>query len=257
LLPQQGTIELWVNPTTLIGTHGILGTFGLANGNDRLWMAVTGAGGGPGVGPNRLAVNLGSCCVNDFDIATPLTPGVWTHLALTFDYTADSYVLYVDGQAVAFSTAPRNAPSQALRFGGIASDFGQNFFFHGLMDEVTVYDRVLEAAELLAIFQAGNAGKCTTHADLDGDGVLADRCPETVLNPTVVLDHCDAGVANSIFPSGCSLTDLLTACATDAHTHRQFVRCATKVTRELTRLGVLTEVQQTALQRCVEQADLP
>src|SRR5262245_54742490 len=35
LLPQQGTIELWVNPSVLTNTHGIIGTFGLANGTDR------------------------------------------------------------------------------------------------------------------------------------------------------------------------------------------------------------------------------
>src|SRR5215510_14325242 len=36
LLPQQGTIELWVQPSSFSATHGLLGTFGTANGNDRL-----------------------------------------------------------------------------------------------------------------------------------------------------------------------------------------------------------------------------
>src|SRR6266481_997702 len=45
LLPQQGTVELWVNPSSFSSTHGILGTFGTANGNDRLWIVATGAAG--------------------------------------------------------------------------------------------------------------------------------------------------------------------------------------------------------------------
>jgi hypothetical protein len=146
-----------------------------------------------------------------------------------------------------------------LSFGGLGSDFGQFFFFHGLMDEVTLYDHVLDAAEIQALFAAGSAGKCPPPPDSDGDRVSDDKnlCPASERSPTVILDSCDAGVANSLFPSGCSLTDLLTACATDAHTHRQFVRCATNVTKGLARLGVLIGVQQTALQVCAEQADLP
>jgi len=163
LLPQQGTIELWVHPVALTSDHGILGTFGTANGDDRLWIGATGPSGGVGVGPNRLVVNLGSRSVNDIDIPTPLSVGTWTHLALTFDYSADQYTVYVNGVAVVTSTAARNAPTHAVSFGALTSDFGQSFFFPGLLDEITLYDRVLEASEIDAIFHAGSAGKCHTN----------------------------------------------------------------------------------------------
>ena len=160
LLPQQGTVELWVKPSSLSTTHGLLGTFGTANGNDRLWMVATGPGGGPGVGPNRLVVNLGSCCVNDIDIPSPLLVGTWTHMALTFDYQANQHTLYVNGQAVITSMAARNTPTRPVSFGAITSDFGQAFFFPGLLDEVSLYERVLSASEIRALFTAGSAGKC-------------------------------------------------------------------------------------------------
>lgn len=160
ILPQQGTIEFWLNPASLSAIHGIIGTVGIANGDDRLWLTARGPLGGLGVGPNNLVVNTGSCCVNEIITPSPLVVSTWTHLALTFDYLNDVYTLYINGQFAAASTAPRNTPTQPLSFGGLLSNFGQFFFFDGLMDEVTVYDRVLDAAELLAIFEAGSAGKC-------------------------------------------------------------------------------------------------
>jgi concanavalin A-like lectin/glucanase superfamily protein len=164
ILPPVGTIELWVNPTSLdspSSTQILTGTHGTANGNDRLWIVSVGSGGGPGVAPNTFVVNVGSCCVNDIVLFTnPLSVGTWTHIALTFDYTLGVYRLYVDGVLEASATAPRNAPTQAFRLGGATSDFGQNFFFHGAVDEVSVYDRVLAASEIQAIVSAGSAGKC-------------------------------------------------------------------------------------------------
>lgn len=41
LLPPQGTIDLWVNPTALDTIEGIFGTFGIANGDDRHWPQST------------------------------------------------------------------------------------------------------------------------------------------------------------------------------------------------------------------------
>jgi hypothetical protein len=156
LLTSQGSLVLWLNSTSLDTLNGIFGTFSKANGNDRLASSVAGLSGGPGVGPNRLAVNLGSAGINDIDISNPLITGSWIHLAVTFDYISDSYTLYVNGQAVTSSTALRNTPTGALSFGGWGSDFGQLFVFNGLIDEVAVYDRVLSASEIQEIAFVSN-----------------------------------------------------------------------------------------------------
>src|ERR671925_54589 len=102
---------MWVHPTSLSdpsSTQVLAGTHGLANGNDRLWITSSGPAGGPGMAPNTLVVNLGSCCTNDLVVVNPLSAGSWTHLALTFDYTADSYHLYVNGVLAASATAQRS-----------------------------------------------------------------------------------------------------------------------------------------------------
>ena len=93
LLPSQGTIDLWVKPADLTGDlYGIFGTFGLSNGNDRLWLNARGAQGGLGIGPNTLVVNIGNCCVNEIVVPSPLLKDTWTHVALTFDYVNDNYL---------------------------------------------------------------------------------------------------------------------------------------------------------------------
>ena len=55
-------------------------------------------------------------------------------------------------------------------------------FFHGLIDEVSFYNRALTAAEVQSIYAAGSAGKCAPpETDTDGDGIpdSGDNCPTT------------------------------------------------------------------------------
>ena len=35
-------------------------------------------------------------------------------------------------------------------------------YFKGLIDEVDIFNRALSASDIVAIYNAGNAGKCTT-----------------------------------------------------------------------------------------------
>lgn len=205
ILPSIGTIELWVNPTSLSSPSSaqpMIGTHGIANGNDRLWITSSGPAGGPGMAPNTLVVNLGSCCTNDLVIPNPLSAGIWTHLALTFDYSVDSYQLYVNGGLAASSTAQRSAPTQVLRLGGATSDFGQNFFFHGALDEVTLYQRVLAASEIQAIFAAGSSGKCDPGGSCVGTGstFLGGRIRDSLsgLVPDVTLTITGPGCRDSV-----------------------------------------------------------
>ena len=208
ILPSTGAIELWVNPTSLSSpssTQTLVGTHGLANGSDRLWITSSGPAGGPGMAANTLVVNLGSCCTNDLAIANPLSTGTWTHLALTFDYSADSYQLYINGLPAASSTAQRSAPTQAFRLGEATSDFGQNFLFHGAIDEVTVYHRALSAGEIQAIFAAGSAGKCDPGGSCVGTGsaFLGGRIRDSIagLVPGVTLTITGPGCRDSVASS--------------------------------------------------------
>jgi hypothetical protein len=96
--------------------------------------------------------------------------------------------------------------------------------------------------------------------DSDNDGIPDDEdttCPDSDLSATVVIDGCDSGVRNMGFPSGCTIADLMAACAEGARNHGQFVSCVSDATNDLKKAGTITGQQKDAIQSCAEQADIP
>jgi len=88
--------------------------------------------------------------------------------------------------------------------------------------------------------------------DTDGDGIpdTDDNCPDSLVSPMVVIEDCDSGVPNTIFPDGCSISDDIQQCATSAQNHGPFVSCVAHLTNELKGIGVITAKEQGAIQRC-------
>lgn len=93
-----------------------------------------------------------------------IADGAWHHVAVTVDRGSTSGGrLYVDG-------APVLVFDPTTRPGSIANGFflriGQQWVsaiaFQGAIDEVELFDRALQAAEVQAIYQADSGGKCKT-----------------------------------------------------------------------------------------------
>jgi len=95
--------------------------------------------------------------------------------------------------------------------------------------------------------------------DQDGDGIpdSEDACPNSDLSITVIIDSCDSGVANTLFPTGCTLSDLLMQCADGVNNHGEFVSCVAHLTNKLKRAGTITGQQKGAIQSCAARADIP
>ena len=112
--------------------------------------------------------------------------------------------------------------------------------------------------------------------DWDGDGVPdgVDACPMSLFDPTVVVPPaapwgpappgtvlpCDSGVPNwlippgSAFPSeGCTIADRIAACDAMASGTSQFQRCVIALTKDLRKLGLITEKQRKAIDRCAKK----
>ncbi|MBU6399477.1 MAG: DUF11 domain-containing protein, partial [Verrucomicrobia bacterium] len=89
-------------------------------------------------------------------------PGVWHHLAYSIDNTSSNQVLYVDGQAVASASVSGvlGYDNHPLLIGADVNNGGVSCIFSGLIDEPTIYNRALSAAEIQSIYFAGPAGKC-------------------------------------------------------------------------------------------------
>lgn len=85
--------------------------------------------------------------------------GQWHYVAAVFD-GATKY-LYVDGQLDVYRAWPYSVPtnSDQVLIGANAS-LGPGRFWNGLIDEVEIYTRALSSSEVVAIYNAGNSGKC-------------------------------------------------------------------------------------------------
>lgn len=92
-----------------------------------------------------------------------LDTGVFYHLAGTYDSSTGTAKIYVDGNLAGVASAPAGS---LLNSGPADVQIGArqftNFraFFNGLIDEVEIFDDVLDEGQIKAIFDAGAAGKC-------------------------------------------------------------------------------------------------
>lgn len=91
--------------------------------------------------------------------------------------------------------------------------------------------------------------------DHDGDGYADDQdnCPTGDARPTVILDGCDSGVPNIVYPGGCSLTDQINALHATAKNHGQFVSGVARLLNDLMKDGVITGAQKGAIESCAAQ----
>jgi hypothetical protein len=156
------TIELWCNPTTT-NNNGLPLTLLEWNNNSG---AFTGIGchlefydGGRILG-DIVDPQTG----NDHDLMSPggnVTPGVWQHVAMTYDKTTGILALYQNGNMVASQNVGVWTPSTSydLYFGIRPAGVFAPIPFSGSMDEISLYNRALPPSEIQSIYNAGSAGK--------------------------------------------------------------------------------------------------
>jgi hypothetical protein len=257
------TLAAWVNPHalpppddgTLSGIFAIVTKWGQSTIADSygIWLH------NPD-GNIRLVGAIGVAGVGDGGLRNGgiLPIGQWSYVAMTYEGTTGLNRLYVNGVQVAERVRGGgiNVSDQNVLIGKEDSPLPR--FFKGAIDEVEIYNRPLSAAEIQDIFNAWSAGKCLPD-DRDRDGIPdnEDNCPGSDLTPTVVIDGCDSEVTNTVFPSGCTLADLLADCADNARKHHRFVHCVARLTGTMKQIGIITGQQKDAMQSCATQADLP
>jgi hypothetical protein len=157
-LTTRFTLSAWINPSSpqLDPAQGaIISKIGGGGGNNGYQFGLTGLNGvlycqfnasGEQWPTNSLAVNL----------PNPIAVGQWSHVACTYD-NADLQI-YVNGLlAGSMFVGLKNVvnSTSTLRISG---DDNSNGFFHGLIDEVQIYNRALSQAEVQSVFAADSAG---------------------------------------------------------------------------------------------------
>jgi hypothetical protein len=155
------TIELWINPTDVATPRPLVEWSDGAD--DGVRLSISGVPGGTPT-PGCLYANVRSTSSIDNEIVTTgglVRAGNWQHVALTFDkgddFTGGLATLYVNGTNFATLNTDFLTPltSSDLYVGG-----GVDSFFPGKLDEVSLYNRALSAAEIQNIYIRGSAGKC-------------------------------------------------------------------------------------------------
>ena len=155
------TIELWFKTDQVTSDWtGIV-----AKGNSAWQLQAT-----PGANTVDFTVSVSA---GDLSSSRSINDGQWHHVAGVYDGT--NMFLYVDGtldiSQPATGLIPQN--SDPLAIGANVQAYvpgcGCNepgYFFNGLIDEVSIYNRALTAQEIQAIYAAGSAGKCNVPTPL-------------------------------------------------------------------------------------------
>ena len=160
-LTNQLTIEAWIKARSLSGSGGyvIVSKLGGAGGNNGYQFnlvgnTIQGLFNSPGQAWPSASLFSGPI----------ITPGVWYHVAYTYDQSAMK--LYCNGQPVATNVIGAKAIATSISNLHISGDDNSHSYFDGLIDEPTVYNRALSADEIAAIYNAGSSGKCKTSGTL-------------------------------------------------------------------------------------------
>ncbi len=140
-----GTIAAWIYPTA-VGDNDMVAVFG--SGSD---------GEGVGIGVYGNVRIYHHTATYDWQSNTPISANTWTFIVFTWDNETER--IYKDG--VLSESRPRNfnyVPGAARIGHGFWND--QANLFPGLIDEVAIFNRTLDAAEVDSLYSAGGSGIC-------------------------------------------------------------------------------------------------
>jgi alpha-tubulin suppressor-like RCC1 family protein len=118
-------------------------------------------------GNNTVAFLITDANGNSASVSAPLVYNQWWYVAGTLDGASGKMSLYTNGILAGQITTtvrpfgalvPQDSPGIGI---GNVNDGFNNFPFTGDIDEVSLYNRALTAAEIQAIYTAAASGKCT------------------------------------------------------------------------------------------------
>ena len=159
------TLAAWVRPTDVGHGHPVFEWSrnpGGAPYGVHLWV------GHPSQAPGYCYANITDTAGNwhVIDQEGALVPGVFQHVAVTYDQASGVARLFVNGLVVHELNLGIFTPQTTydLYLGLRPPGDTNSAVFAGLIDEASVYDRALAPAEVAAIYSAGSAGVCLSPA---------------------------------------------------------------------------------------------
>lgn len=143
-----GSISAWVNNSPVaVSQFNMVAAFGSGNAGEAV---------GFGIQNGNVRVYHHTDAF-DWLTGVPVAVGTWTHITYTWDGTTER--LYKDGALAVNRPRSFNYVPGYARIGfGFIND--ASVFFNGRIDELAIFDRTLDPAEVAAIAAAGEAGMC-------------------------------------------------------------------------------------------------
>jgi len=177
------TLAFWVRTTqsgssTAYQSPGITGVEEAGGTDDIFWGWIDGSG------------RIGISVANDFDAeqksTTAINDGTWHHVALTRDANGGETRVYVDGTLESTGSTPTGTIGNAFEsIGRIEDTGGSPEYFRGDLDEVRIYDRVLDVSEVQTVYNDTHACPATP---------AGGSCSATF--PSAVQNTANAGSIN-------------------------------------------------------------
>ena len=93
--------------------------------------------------------------------------------------------------------------------------------------------------------------------DVDGLANDLDACPASSFETTVTIDGESTGVANVLFTSGCTISDLINNVAGAASNHGQFVSQMNVLLKALEDAGIITKADSKRMHDLTAHANIP
>jgi hypothetical protein len=197
------TVEAWINPASSslpiaewnsgTGTQGVY----LAHSYSR--------------GPNYIEANLIDDTGKSHVLLSPSIPAVynqWRHLAVSYDKTSGIALLFVNGSQVTQtnlgSFTPRTTGNLYLGYRPPGNYPGSGLRFNGSIDEVAVYRRALNAAEVRCLLRDGINGKFppATECLLPANSLVGWWRGESNVLDSVQTNHGQSGITAPLYTNG-------------------------------------------------------
>jgi RHS repeat-associated protein len=140
------TIEFWAKPDATLSRY----LMGWTNNGVRMEQINSGT---------SLRLHMGNAVIVDAANVWSTANLNWAHVAVTYDRTAGVARIYVNGARAASANMGTNSFHTTGDFfmGWLP---GQENYYAGLLDEMSLYRRPLNAQEVYEIFASGSVGKC-------------------------------------------------------------------------------------------------
>ena len=195
------TVEAWIFPADDSGPRPIIDCGGPGQASSiQFWVNTTGwLNVNPGALHAVIRDEIGGYEVDDPDPVAPMNK--WSHVAFTADAKTRTLRLYCNGHLVATAAAP-NALHQGL-FSNVnigyrdaaSRELLAGLHFFGGLDEIRIYDRVLNEGQIRASYLAGSHGK--SDVGKEGEIVSAGEQVLPSVNNSVVNSYPTLSISNS------------------------------------------------------------